>query len=121
MQEFAQNPNYEHLYPHPRDIPKDIPWEENISLLTFDRMRENSMRFHNELESCNLSSPSQECLQIVLHNFDSLIETCHGVGLSTQFFFDLMHRRRSSIIGIHYYSEVKSRVTKEMTLSLFEL
>ena len=32
-----------------------------------------------------------------------------------------MHRRRASVIGIHSYNEVKSRVTKEMSLSLFEL
>ena len=79
------------------------------------------MRLHNELQSCNLSAPSQNCLQIVLHNLESLIETYRGVGPSTQVVFDMMHRRRASVIGIHAYNEVKSRVNKKMALSIFDL
>ena len=79
------------------------------------------MRLRNELKIFNLSALSRDCLQIFFHNLKRLIETYRGVGPSTQVFFDMMHRRRESVIGIHSYNEVKGRVTKEMALSLFDL
>ena len=91
-----------------------MPWEDRISLLTVDGMREHSTRLRNELKSFNLSTPSRNCLQIVLHNLESLMENYHGIGPSTQVFFEMMYRRIALVIGIHSYNEVKSRVTKEM-------
>ena len=58
VHDFAQNLSYDPLYTHPGDIPEQMPWEDTISLLTVDGMREHSTRFRNELKSCNLSAPS---------------------------------------------------------------
>ena len=91
--QYAQNDRYDPLYSHPRDVPKETPWEDNIAMLTMGEMKEHSSRLKVELESSNISFGTQECLQIVLHNLNSFIETYLGVGTSTHIFHDIMRRR----------------------------
>ena len=95
--------------------------EDNIAMLTMEEMKEHSSRLKEELDSSNLSFDTQQCLQIVLDNLNSLIETYLGVGPSTHIFHDMMHRRRFSVMGHHKLEEVKKVVTKEMVFSCFDL
>ena len=80
VHQYAQNDRYDPLYSHPRDVPEETPWKDNIAMLTMEEMKEHSSRLKVELESSNLSFGTQQCLQIVLHNINCLIETYLGVG-----------------------------------------
>ena len=93
VHQYAQNDRYDPLYIHPRDVPEETPWEENVTMLTVEEMKEHSLRLKVELDSSNLSFGTQQCLQIGLNNMNSLIETYLGVGPSTHIFHDMMHRR----------------------------
>ena len=79
------------------------------------------LEIEGKLDSSNLSFGTQQCLQIVLHNLNCLIETYIGVGPSTHIFHDMMRRRRFSVMGHHKFEEVKKVVTKEMVFSCFDL
>ena len=88
-------------------------------MLTVGEMKEHSSRLKVELESSNLSFGTQQCLHIVFHNLNCLIETYLGVGPSTHIFHDMMRRRRFLVMGYHKFEEVKKFVTKEMVFSWF--
>ena len=90
-------------------------------MMTIEEMKEHSSRLQAELDCSHLSFGTQQCLQIVLHNLNSLIKTYIGVGPSTHIFHDMMHRRRFSVMGRHKFEEVKKVVTKEMVFSCFDL
>lgn len=81
-------------------------------MLNVEEMKEHSSRLREKLESSNLSFGTQQCLQIVLHNLNSLIETYLGVGPSTHIFHDMMRRRQLSVMGCHKFEEIKKIVTK---------
>jgi len=42
--EYAHNETYVSLYTHPKYVPDDIPWENNIKMLTMEEMREHFVR-----------------------------------------------------------------------------
>ena len=84
-------------------------------------MRENSVRLQGEVESSTISIGCQQSLHIVLHNLNSLIEIYVGVGPSTNIFYDMMCRRKISVMGRHKFEEIKNNVTKEMVFSLCDL
>ena len=81
-------------------------------MLTVEEMREHSLRLQEELDCSKISFGTQQCLQIVLHNLNSLIETYLGVGPSTHIFHDMMRRRKFLVMGRHKFEEVKKVVTK---------
>ena len=118
---YARNERYDPLYSHPRDVPEDTPWEDKITMLTMEEMKDHSSRLQIELESSNLSFCTQEYLQTIFPNLNSLIKTYLGVGPSTHIFHDMMRRRRFSMMGRHKFEEVKKVVTKEMVFSCFDL
>ena len=93
VHQYAQNEIYGPLYSHPRDVPEETPWEDNISTMTMEEMKEHSSRLKGELDSSNISFGTQQCLYIVLHNLNSLIRTYLGVVPSTHIFHDMMCRR----------------------------
>ena len=71
---------------HPKDVLDDILWEDNITKLIVEGMRENSVRLQGELESYTISTSCQQSLHIVLHNLNSLIESYVGVDHQPIFF-----------------------------------
>ena len=91
--EYAHNETYDPLYTHPKYVPNYIPWEDKITKLIVEEMREHSVRLRGELESSTISTSCQQILQIVLYNLNSLIESYVGVGPSTHIFYDMMRRR----------------------------
>ena len=59
VQQYAQNERYDPLYIHPRDVSEETPWEDNITMLTVEDMKEHSSRLQVELDSSNLSFGTQ--------------------------------------------------------------
>ena len=51
VHQYAQNDRYDPLYSHPRDVPEETPWEDNIAMLTVEEMKEHSSRLKAKLES----------------------------------------------------------------------
>jgi hypothetical protein len=110
--QYAHNERYDPLYTHARDVPDEIPWEDKITMLIVEYMREQSMRLQGELESSIISTGCQQSLQIFLHNLNNLIETYIGVGPSNHVFYDMIHRRRMTMMDRHKFEEIKNIVTK---------
>ena len=44
VHQYAQNDRYDPLYSHPRDVPEETPWEDNITMLIVEDMKEHSSR-----------------------------------------------------------------------------
>ena len=59
MHQYAQNERCDPLYSHPRDVPEENPWEDNIAMLTVEEMKEHSSRLQVELDSSSLSYGTQ--------------------------------------------------------------
>ena len=55
VHQYAQNDRYDPLSSHPRDVPEDTPWEDNIAMMIVEEIKEHSSRLKEELESSNLS------------------------------------------------------------------
>lgn len=49
VQQYIRNKKYEPLYPHPQDVPKEVPWEDSISIITLDDFKVHSTKLQNEL------------------------------------------------------------------------
>jgi hypothetical protein len=87
--------------------------------MTLERCSSVKSRLQNDLRCLNLSQESKQILEIVFHSLQKFMDAYQKMGPTTGSFIDLMRKKKSEMMGPDKWEVVKSRVSKENAISMF--
>jgi hypothetical protein len=116
---YQETKDYTPTSTYPSDVGDELPWEGYTEEMTLERCSGVKRRLQNDLRCLDLPRESKQSLEIVLHSLQNFMDAYQKMGPTTDSFIDLMRRRKSEVMGPDKWEVVKSRVSKENAISMF--
>ena len=104
---------------YPSKILDYLRWETNIQKFTLQRCEHLYSKLKKDIVSLKLPTESQERLKIVTHSLSTHVDVYKNLGPTTNTFVEVMRKIKETIMGPDTWDDVKNKVIKEMTKSMF--
>jgi hypothetical protein len=116
---YQETKYYMPTYTYPSDVGDELPWEGYTEAMTLERCSCVKRMLQNDFRCLDLPRESKQKLKIVLHSLQNFMDAYQKMGPTTDSFIDLIRRRKSKVMGPDKWEVVKSRVSKEVAIYIF--
>lgn len=93
-QRYQENEDYTPMTTYPSDVIEEIPWEGNVETMMLQWCSSHHAKIENDLRHMALPIKSKQCLEIILHSLQKIINVYQNLGPMFDTFIDLMRRQK---------------------------